>query len=121
MTNHGQTDPEFWTDANSETLEEFERAAYITGDTVRAALIQAVIDLKKQVEDLEKQVEDLKDVETLEQWECKHGPADDYKEFFHDCFEHLDGHYPSPEITSEHDKRVIFDAITNGEQVRSEE
>jgi hypothetical protein len=106
MKCHDHTDPDFWTDCNH--LEEFERDAYHEGDTVKAALIQAVIDLKKQVEDLE-------DVETLEQWECKHGPAEAYREFFYDCFEHLDGHYPCPEITSDHDKRVIFDAITNGE------
>ena len=112
MTNHGQTNPEFWTDCNH--IEDFERDAYHEGDAVKAALIQAVIDLKKQVED-------LKDVETLEQWEGKHGPADDYKDFFHECFKHLDGHYPSPSVTSDHDTRVIFDAITNGEQVRGEE
>jgi CRISPR/Cas system-associated protein Cas10 (large subunit of type III CRISPR-Cas system) len=119
MTNHGQTDPEFWTECNH--LEDFERDAYHEGDAVKAALIQAVIDLKKQVEDLEKQVEDLEDVETLEQWECKHGPANQYREFFHECFKHLDGQYPCPSVTSDHDKRVIFDAITNGEQVRGEE
>jgi hypothetical protein len=112
MTNHGQTNPEFWTECNH--LEDLERDACNDGDTVRAALIQAVIDLKKQVED-------LKDVETLEQWENYNGPAEAYKEFFHDCFKYLDGHYPSPSVTSDHDKRVIFDAITNGEQVRGEE
>jgi hypothetical protein len=112
MTNHDQTNPEFWTDCKH--LEDFERDAYHEGDAVKAALIQAVIDLKKQVEELE-------DVETLEQWEYKHGPADDYKEFFHECFNHLDGRYPYPSVTSDHDKRVIFDAITNGEQSRGEE
>ena len=112
MTNHGQTDPEFWTECNH--LEDLERDAYNDGDTVRAALIQAVIDLKKQVEELE-------DVETLEQWEYKHGPANQYREFFYECFEHLDGHYPCPSVTSDHDKRVIFDAITNGVLIRGEE
>ena len=91
-------------------LEERERAAYAAGDTERADLYAAVIELRQEVEALE-------DVETLEHWEKHNGPADEYKEFFYDCFEHLGAHYPAPNVTSDYDKSVIFDAIGRGENL----
>ena len=100
----------FWTSENTETLEQLERDAYNSGDTVRAALIQAIIDLRQQVGKLE-------DVETLEHWERNNGPAIAYKEFFYDCFEHLSRHYPAPDVRSDYDKGVIFEAIARGEGV----
>lgn len=97
-----------------EELNERERDAYAAGDTERANLYALVIDLRAQIEALEDQI---KETETLEYWERFNGPAEAYKQFFFDCFEHLDGHYPAPSVTSEYDKRVIFDAISNGEQL----
>jgi len=35
-----------------------------------------------------------------------------YRDFFDECFERLDGHYPCPSITSDYDQSVIFDAIS---------
>lgn len=110
MNTQHHADPDFWTSENTETFEQFERDAYNSGDTVKAALIQAVIDLLQQVEKLE-------DVETLEQWEKKNGPASAYKEFFYECFERLSGHYPCPSVTSDYDKGVIFEAITRIEDL----
>lgn len=72
------------------TFEEQERAAYISGDTRTAGLIV-------QSEDLEH-----------------------YKQFFEDCFEMLGAHYPCPSVTSDHDKRAIFDAIRKGEGLGDE-
>jgi len=110
MKTQHHVDPEFWANLASVELEQFERDAYNSGDTVKAALIQAIIDLRQQVEDLE-------DVETLEHWERNNGPASAYKEFFYDCFEHLSGHYPAPDVNSDYDKGVIFEAITRGEGI----
>ena len=58
------------------------------------------------------------DTETLNDWNKKNGPADSYKAFFYDCFERLSAHYPCPEVTSDYDCGVIFDAIERGEEVR---
>ena len=38
-----------------------------------------------------------------------------YKQFFEDCFQRLDGHYPCASVTSDYDRSVIFDAIERGE------
>ena len=91
-------------------LEERERAAYAVGDTERADLYAALIELRKQIEVLE-------DMETLESWEKRNGRAEDYKEFFDACFEHLGAHYPAPSVSSDYDKSVIFDAIRRGEDL----
>lgn len=102
------------------TLEpnEAERIAYAEGFTMAAELFARIDALTAQVAELEKEIEELEDaageVYTLEQWEDKNGPADDYKQFFEDCFERLAGHYPCPSVTSDHDKNVIFQAIENG-------
>jgi hypothetical protein len=96
-------------------LEEMERKAYAEGDTLKAELLARVAELEKQVEALEEQIEDT---ETLEDWEKRNGPAGEYKQFFEDCFEMLNGVYPAPSVTSDHDKSVIFDAIRLGEETR---
>ena len=44
-----------------------------------------------------------------------------YVQFFDDCFESLDAHYPCPEVTSRYDRSVIFDAIRKGEEARAAE
>lgn len=97
------------------TLEEQERSAYISGDTRTAELLGQVETLEGEVNALEEQIEEI---ETLEQWEKNHGPADGYCDFFYDCFEHLGAHYPAPSVTSDHDQSVIFDAIRFGESAR---
>jgi hypothetical protein len=88
-------------------LEALERRAYIDGNVDLAAALAEVVSLREQLEALD-------DVETLEQWERYNGPAEEYKQFFYDCFEHLAGHYPAPSVTSDYDKSVIFDAIAKG-------
>ena len=40
---------------------------------------------------------------------------DNYKTFFDDCFERLNSYYPCPEVTSDHDCSVIFNAIQKGD------
>lgn len=92
-------------------LEELERVAYVEGDTFKAELLGRIIELQKEVEALEEQIADI---ETLEDWEKRHGPAMAYKEFFDDCFQVLPQHYPAPSVTNDHDKSVIFDAIRGG-------
>lgn len=86
------------------TNNELERAAYMAGNMALARIEE----LELEVSALE---EKLEDTITLESWEKYHGSASDYCEFFHDCFERLDSHYPCPSITSDYDKSIIFDAI----------
>jgi hypothetical protein len=102
------------------TLEpaEAERIAYAEGFTMAAELLKRIDELTRERDELAAEVENLKDpaaeVETLEMWENDNGPADEYKEFFEDCFKRLAGHYPCPSITSDYDKSVIFEAIEKG-------
>lgn len=97
---------------------EAERIAYSEGFTMAAELFARIAELETERDALAEEVENLKDaaaeVETLEQWENDNGPAEDYKQFFEDCFQRLAGHYPAPSITSDYDKSVIFDAIEKG-------
>lgn len=105
------------TDLNTDNLELLsiaEREAYANGDTDKALLIARVIELLEDNESLKQQIEDT---ETLEDWGKYNGPANEYKQFFYDCFERLNGHYPCPSVTSDYDKNVIFEAIEKGEGV----
>jgi hypothetical protein len=103
------------------TLEERERLAYISGDLQTAWDCAAILDAEGQIELLEGQIELLEgqletaEADSLGEWERKHGPANDYREFFNDCFQRLADHYPCPEVTSYDDRAVIFGAIDRGE------
>ena len=98
-------------DIENMNLSDAERAAYSSGDTLKAKLLARIMDLE---EELERVKDDAAD-DSLTAWESDHGPASAYVEFFFDCFRLLDGKYPVPSITSETDKQVIFDAIARGE------
>ena len=97
------------------TTEEAERTAYAAGDTKTAELFARIAELENQVITLENQIEDAR-LDSLEAWERNHGSAQGYWAFFHECFACLDGHYPCPEVSSDYDKSVIFNAIRKGEQ-----
>lgn len=97
---------------NAELLSIAEREAYANGDTDKALLIARVIELLEDNNNLKQTIDDI---ETLEDWEWKNGPAYEYVQFFHQCFERLNGHYHCPSITSEWDKNQIFEAIELGE------
>lgn len=94
------------------TIEEQERIAFASGDTRTADLLARIVELEGVIQSLQNQIDDTI---TLEDWENKNGPAYDYVQFFHACFERLGAHYPCPSITSDYDKSVIFDAIERGE------
>ena len=81
------------------TLTEQERAAYISGDTRTAELLDCA-DRLESLEDAPND-DDMQELRELRQ-------------FFDDCFECLGAHYPCPEVSSDHDKLVIFDAIRKG-------
>jgi hypothetical protein len=100
-------------------IEELERQAY-TDYPKASILFQALIELREEIEKKEQEISTLED-DSLSAWEKKNGPADTYKEFFNDCFERLNGHYPCPSVTSNYDQRVIFDAIEKGEEVKENE
>jgi len=101
------------------TLNELERAAYLAGDTSLAAGFAAINDLNNVLNDadltldrkIETQIEEKLDKALNDN--CPDYAA--YKQFFEDCFERLDGHYPCASVTSGYDCSVIFDAIERGE------
>ena len=91
-----------------------ETQAYLDGNIELADALARIADLEAEVEALEERIEDT---ETLESWEKNNGPAKEYYEFFHECFERLGAHYPCPSVTSDYDKSIIFAAIERGEEV----
>lgn len=102
------------------TTEEQERAAYMAGDTRTAELLARIAELEAERDALTEELENLKDAaadDSLKQWENENGDAEQYKEFFFDCFARLAGHYPCPEVSSDYDKSVIFAAIEKGEEL----
>jgi len=109
------------------TLEEQERAAYISGDTRTAELLaqaQRLEELEEttceDAEDIPAMVEAVNDAGGLKRLAEKLEELEHLRQFFSDCFEMLDGHYPCPSVTSDHDKQVIFDAIRKGEGLGDE-
>ena len=101
-----------YTEQTPEELDRLEAIAHAEGRTTEAALLDALAQVMRERDALQ-------DAETLEQWEKRNGPAEEYKQFFHECFERLDSHYPAPSVTSDYDKSVIFEAIEKGESVES--
>lgn len=95
-----------------------ETQAYLDGNIELADALARIAELEAEVEALENAANN---VVTLESWEKDNGPAKEYYEFFHDCFTRLNEHYPCPEVTSDYDKNVIFEAIERGELARAEE
>ena len=96
---------------------EAERIAYSEGFTMAAELFARIAELEAERDQLAEELEDLKDKaaqDSLTQWEDKNGPADQYKQFFFECFQRLAGHYPAPSVTSDYDKFVIFVTIEKG-------
>ena len=93
---------------------ELEQSAYLAGNIELANAMARIIELEAEVEQLEQTISDTR---TLDDWEKSYGPAKEYYDFFHGCFERLNGHYPCPSVTSDYDQSVIFDAITKGEGV----
>ena len=101
------------------TLDELERAAYMAGDTSLAAGFAAIDELNNVLNDadltldrkIETQIEEKLDKALNDN--CPDYAA--YKQFFEDCFQRLDGHYPCASVTSDYDRSVIFNAIERGE------
>jgi len=104
--------------AHNLTTEELERAAYMAGDTRTAELLAQIAELEAERDQLAEELEKAKDEaadDSLARWENENGPAEEYKEFFFDCFMRLAGVYPAPSVSSDYDKSVIFAAIEKGE------
>ena len=101
------------------TLNELERDAYLNGDASLAAGFAAIDDLGNVLNDadltldrmIETQIEEKLDKAINDN--CPDYAA--YKQFFEDCFQRLNGHYPCASVTSDYDRSVIFDAIERGE------
>lgn len=88
------------------TTEELERAAYVAGDAT-AELLTRIAELEEKIEEMEEKIEN----DSLSEWNRRNGDAEQYKDFFFDCFYRLNGHYLAPNISSDRDKSVIFEAI----------
>lgn len=99
-----------YTEQTPAELARLEAIAHSEGRTTEAALLDALAQVMRERDALQNDEE-----MTLAEWEDHNGPANEYKQFFEDCFEHLAGHYPAPSVTSDYDKSVIFDAIRKGE------
>ncbi len=103
------------------TLDELERAAYMAGDTQLAAGLAAIDDLGNVLNDADLTLDRMIETQIDEKLDkavndnCPDYAA--YKQFFEDCFQRLDGHYPCASVTSDYDRSVIFDAIERGEGV----
>ena len=106
------------------TFSELERAAYISGNTALADAYHAMDTLQLLDDNLPMDFDLFSSPQTIDQQldsyveskvskECP--DYADYKQFFDDCFEHLDGHYPCASVTNGYDCSVIFDAIRKGE------
>jgi len=99
---------------------EAERIAYAEGFTMAAELFARIAELEAERDALAEELEKVKDEaadDSLTHWENENGDAEQYKEFFFDCFQRLAGHYPAPSVSSDYDKSVIFAAIEKGEGV----
>lgn len=97
-------------DENPVLLREKGTAADNAGDYEKAALFYALADSLELIEENADKISELeKDLENCADYA-------EYKQFFMDCFDRLDGHYPCPEVTSDYDCSVIFDAIQKGEE-----
>jgi hypothetical protein len=96
-------------------IEDLERVAYLMGDNERAALLGMIVELKQELLDLQYKLDDYPSEKQMNQeaQDLQH-----LKEFFYECFQRLDGHYPCPEFSSDYDKGVIFEAIERGEEVK---
>jgi hypothetical protein len=93
------------------TIEEQERLAYVAGRPEAALLAQ--------LDDNEQELLRLDEVEdNLAHLESKTENYDDYVDFFEACFHKLAAHYPAPDVTSDYDQSVIFNAIRLGEAAR---
>lgn len=95
-----------------EQLREMERAAYASGDTDRAALLEALIFERERAESLQDEMDDLP---SADQRAADAEELEALRQFFRDCFENLAGDYPAPSVTSDYDCSVIFEAIRRGE------
>lgn len=103
------------------TVGELERAAYLAGNISLAAGFAAIDDLDNVLIEadltldrmIEAQIEEKLDRAVNDN--CPNYAA--YKQFFEDCFERLNCHYPCASVTSEYDRSIIFDAIDRGEGI----
>lgn len=102
------------------TIEEMETRAYFAGNTT---LSDTLVQMGEKIAELEEQIETLEEQlgeainDSLSLWEDMNGSADEYEDFFQECFKRLNGNYPCPSITSEYDKGLIFAAIERGEGI----
>ena len=92
---------------------EAERLAYSEGFTMAAELFARIAELEAERDELAEELEAAKD-DSLTHWEKYNGNPDQYKEFFYDCFARLAGEYPTPSVSNDYDKSVIFEAIEKG-------
>lgn len=104
------------------TFEELERVAYIQGNTMQADNFDKcniLADLEDNLPSeftLDQTIDAQIDSYVEKQIEKQCPNYAEFKQFFYDCFEMLNGHYPCPSVTSDYDCSIIFDVIRKGEQ-----
>lgn len=91
--------------------DEIIRLLDAIGDDYTLKIIEIIKnDIEENIiSEFEDEIKELKkDIQRFDDY-------NDYVEFFNDCFEHLNGHYPCPSVTSDYDKSIIFNTISKGE------
>jgi hypothetical protein len=90
------------------TLDETERRAYVSGDSLVSSLLLRILELEEEL----RKVQDDNDFLTSER-EDRYGAADAYIEFFRDCASAAG--IPDARIDADHDLRIILEAIRDSE------
>lgn len=96
-----------------EGLEEAAQDAYLNGNI---QLYNLLVKCLEHEEEQANMIEDLEDREELTP--LLKEKLNYLMEFFEDCFNRLDGHYPCASYSSDYDKSIIYSAITLGEEYR---
>lgn len=92
------------------TLDEAERRAYISGDSLVSSLLNRIQELEEELREARNQNEDRM---LLSDWENRYGAVDEYRQFFQDCAS-VAG-IPDARIDADHDRRIILEAIRDAE------
>ena len=96
------------------TYDEIERAAYLSGDLIRAELAHEASKYFDAIENTGFTLDSTVDAQVDAEVTARCPNYAEYKQFFEECFYRLNGHYPCPSVTSDYDQSVIFDAIEKG-------
>jgi hypothetical protein len=108
-------------DLSLRELDALEVQAYMNNDSTLSKALATLSDIRLSMDECE--IDSLDDMHSDKKGlENKiyslESELELYKQFFDDCFAQLAAHYPCPEVSSDYDCSVIYDAIAKGEGTR---